>query len=120
VEALLHPGFSEFGASGRRWGRTEIIAALAAEQPGGEEPLVTATEMVGTRLAELAVGAALVLAHEPDRPRGVPCASRPDRNPLTRQHRKLHHRPRFRRPRDRRVPTPFTLAASRHKEDDDG
>ena len=33
VEALLHPGFSEFGASGRRWGRTEMLAALAAEQP---------------------------------------------------------------------------------------
>jgi hypothetical protein len=52
VEALLHPGFSEFGASGRRWRRTEIIAALAAEQPGGEEPHITATEMAGTRLAD--------------------------------------------------------------------
>jgi len=52
VEALLHPDFSEFGASGRQWGRTEIVAALAAEQPGGEEPLITATEMSGTRLAD--------------------------------------------------------------------
>jgi len=62
VEALLHPGFSEFGASGRRWGRTEMIAALAAEQPGAEqpgaeqpgseEPAITATEMTGTRLAD--------------------------------------------------------------------
>jgi len=57
VEALLHPGFSEFGASGRRLGRTEMIAALAAEQPGaeqpgGEEPAITATEMTGTRLAD--------------------------------------------------------------------
>ena len=65
VEKLLHPGFSEFGASGRRWGRTEMIAALAAEQPAGEEPVVTATEqpageepvvtaaeMAGTRLAD--------------------------------------------------------------------
>jgi hypothetical protein len=52
VEALLHPGFSEFGASGRRWGRTEMLAALAAEQPGGEEPAITATEMTGTRLAD--------------------------------------------------------------------
>jgi len=55
VEALLHPGFSEFGASGRRWGRTELLAALAAEQPAGEqsageEPAITATEMTGTRL----------------------------------------------------------------------
>jgi hypothetical protein len=52
VEALLHPGFSEFGASGRRWGRSEMIAALAAEQPAGEEPVITATEMTGTRLAD--------------------------------------------------------------------
>jgi hypothetical protein len=52
VEALLHPGFSEFGASGRRWERTEMLAALAAEQPGGEEPAITATEMTGTRLAD--------------------------------------------------------------------
>ncbi len=51
VEALLHPGFSEFGASGRRWGRTEMLAALAAEQPAGEEAAITATEMTGTRLA---------------------------------------------------------------------
>jgi hypothetical protein len=52
VAALLHPDFSEFGASGRRWGRTEIVAALAAEQPGGEEPHITATDMAGTRLAD--------------------------------------------------------------------
>ena len=52
VEALLHPDFSEFGASGLRWGRTEIIAALAAEQPAAEEPVITATEMTGTRLAD--------------------------------------------------------------------
>jgi hypothetical protein len=52
VESLLHPDFSEFGASGRRWGRAETIAALAAEQPGGEEPSITATEIAGTRLAD--------------------------------------------------------------------
>ena len=52
VDALLHPGFSEFGASGRRWGRTEMLAALAAEQPAGEEPAITTTEMAGTRLAD--------------------------------------------------------------------
>lgn len=52
AEALLHPGFSEFGASGRRWGRTEMIAALAAGQPAGDEPVVTTTEMTGTRLAD--------------------------------------------------------------------
>ena len=131
IDRLLHPDFSEFGASGRRWGRTEMIAALAAEQPVGEEPVVTATELsrrpAGGRrdppdlpqparrparppqlhlapdpdrlahllppghadqrarsplirgqfvaeqvyqeaVVELAVGAALVLAHDPDRP----------------------------------------------------
>lgn len=52
VETLLHLGFSEFGASGRLWGRLEMIAALAAEQPAGEEPVVTATDMAGTRLAD--------------------------------------------------------------------
>ena len=57
VEALLHPGFSEFGASGRRWGRTEMIAALAAEQPAADqpaagEPFVTVTDLAGTRLAD--------------------------------------------------------------------
>jgi hypothetical protein len=51
VEALLHPDFCEFGASGRRWSRAGMITALAAEQPGGEEPLITATEMTGVRLA---------------------------------------------------------------------
>jgi hypothetical protein len=52
VDRLLHPDFSEFGASGRRWGRTAMIATLAAEQPAGEEPVVTATELVGARLAD--------------------------------------------------------------------
>jgi len=52
VDRLLHPDFSEFGASGRRWGRTEMIAALAAEQPAGEEPVVTATDLAGARLAD--------------------------------------------------------------------
>ena len=52
ADALLHPDFSEFGASGRRWGRTEMIAALAAEQPAGEELVITTTEMAGTRLAD--------------------------------------------------------------------
>jgi hypothetical protein len=49
VEMLLHPDFSEFGASGRHWGRSEVIAALAAEEPVAEEPV--ATDMAGTRLA---------------------------------------------------------------------
>jgi hypothetical protein len=60
VEMLLHPGFSEFGASGHHWGRSEMIAALAAEQaaaehpaaehPAAEEPV--ATDMAGARLAD--------------------------------------------------------------------
>jgi hypothetical protein len=56
VQALLHPEFREFGASGRRWSQADMITSLtaeepAAEEPGGEEPLITATEMTGTRLA---------------------------------------------------------------------
>jgi hypothetical protein len=52
VEALLHPAFCEFGASGRRWAQADMITSLAAEQPGGEEPLITATEITATRLAD--------------------------------------------------------------------
>jgi hypothetical protein len=52
VEALLHPEFREFGASGRRWSQADMITALAAGQPGGEEPTITATEMAGARLAD--------------------------------------------------------------------
>jgi hypothetical protein len=52
VAALLHPEFSEFGASGRRWSQADMITSLAAEQPGGEEPLITATEIAAARLAD--------------------------------------------------------------------
>jgi hypothetical protein len=57
VEALLHPGFCEFGASGRRWAQADMITSLAAEQPGGEEPggeepHITATEITAARLAD--------------------------------------------------------------------
>jgi hypothetical protein len=52
VKALLHPEFCEFGASGRRWYPDDMITALAAEEPGGEEPLITATEMHGVWLAD--------------------------------------------------------------------
>ena len=45
---LLHPDFTEFGASGRIWDRDSIVEALA-EHPG--EP-VSAEEMRGLRLAE--------------------------------------------------------------------
>ena len=52
VEALLHPEFCEFGASGRRWSQADMITALAAEEPGGEDPTITATEITGARLAD--------------------------------------------------------------------
>jgi hypothetical protein len=50
VGALLHPEFHEFGASGRHWDRTSIIAALAG---AGEEAAgpVMASGMKGVELA---------------------------------------------------------------------
>jgi len=32
VDVLLDPEFAEFGASGRRWSRPEILASLASEE----------------------------------------------------------------------------------------
>jgi hypothetical protein len=52
VEALLHPEFREFGASGRRWSQADMVTALAAGEPPAEEPAITATEMAATRLAD--------------------------------------------------------------------
>ncbi len=66
VEALLHPEFFEFGASGRRWSRREIVEALAAEQRGdagdsggeaggasvaAEAAVATVTDLAAVRLA---------------------------------------------------------------------
>lgn len=48
--ALLHPGFHEFGASGRRWDRASIIAALAATTEPGARPFAV-SHMKGVRLA---------------------------------------------------------------------
>lgn len=50
LEALLAPDFTEIGASGRHWTRTEIIAALLAE---GDEPPspVTHANMAGRVVA---------------------------------------------------------------------
>lgn len=49
VGALLHPEFTEIGASGRLWDRESVLVALA-ERPGtGVRPL-TASRMRGTRL----------------------------------------------------------------------
>ncbi|MFB8244535.1 DUF4440 domain-containing protein [Streptomyces sp. NPDC055952] len=49
VEALLHPDFHEFGASGRHWDRAGIIALLT-EADAGDRPAAT-TGMRGVRLA---------------------------------------------------------------------
>ncbi|WP_369195232.1 nuclear transport factor 2 family protein [Streptomyces djakartensis] len=50
VEALLHPDFQEFGASGRHWDRAGIIALLTGTTDAGDRPVVT-TGMRGVRLA---------------------------------------------------------------------
>ncbi|MDQ1015379.1 nuclear transport factor 2 family protein [Streptomyces afghaniensis] len=50
VAALLHPGFHEFGASGRHWSRAAIIAALA-EATDLESPPVVPSRVHGVRLA---------------------------------------------------------------------
>lgn len=47
ARSLLHPDFTEFGASGRIWDRESVVAAMA-DDPG--EP-TTAEEMRGFRLA---------------------------------------------------------------------
>ncbi|MFF7311417.1 DUF4440 domain-containing protein [Streptomyces sp. NPDC008137] len=48
--ALLHPGFHEFGASGRHWDRAAIIASLA-ESTDIESPPITTSRMRGVQLA---------------------------------------------------------------------
>ncbi|MEU6646416.1 nuclear transport factor 2 family protein [Saccharomonospora sp. NPDC046836] len=50
VDLLLHPDFFEFGASGRRWERSAMITAMAAE-PADDEPLVV-SEMEGAQVAD--------------------------------------------------------------------
>jgi hypothetical protein len=50
VGALLHPEFHEFGASGRHWDRTSIIAALAGTGDEAAHPIV-ASGMKGVELA---------------------------------------------------------------------
>ncbi|MFF2501768.1 DUF4440 domain-containing protein [Streptomyces sp. NPDC058067] len=47
---LLHPDYFEFGASGRRWDRASIVAALSATNEPGARPL-TVSRMKGVRLA---------------------------------------------------------------------
>ncbi|EST35560.1 hypothetical protein N566_17620 [Streptomycetaceae bacterium MP113-05] len=50
VLALLHPGFSEVGASGRVWDR-DTVPEATAPAPGGETVRVRSEEMCGTLLA---------------------------------------------------------------------
>ncbi|MFE6025000.1 nuclear transport factor 2 family protein [Streptomyces niveus] len=50
IGKLLHPEFTEFGSSGRRWDRESIIAALTAHDAPTARP-VTASEMRGVELA---------------------------------------------------------------------
>ena len=47
TRSLLHPDFTEFGASGRIWDRESIVEAMAAD-PG---PPTSAEEMRGLQLA---------------------------------------------------------------------
>lgn len=52
LEKLLHPGFFEFGVSGRKWDRSQMITALTSGQPPGEDTAVTASDITGTWLAD--------------------------------------------------------------------
>jgi transposase len=60
VERLLHPDFFEFGASGRRWDRNAMVAAIGDLLIDGEVPAVS--EMNGARLADTVVRPVDVLA----------------------------------------------------------
>ena len=51
LDGLLHPDFCEFGASGRKWDRSETITSLAGGQPPGGNAPATDLEITGTRLA---------------------------------------------------------------------
>lgn len=55
LEALLHPGFREIGASGRLFDRATIMAELEAEEGGAPEAVMTeiATELVADDLVLL-------------------------------------------------------------------
>ena len=51
VEALLDPDFVEVGASGRRWDRPAMVAALGSGEITDPEP-IQATEVAGVQLAD--------------------------------------------------------------------
>ncbi|MFJ5268677.1 DUF4440 domain-containing protein [Streptomyces sp. NPDC088358] len=48
--ALLHPGFREFGSSGRLWDRASMLVHLTSTTPPGSRP-ITASRMKGVQLA---------------------------------------------------------------------
>ncbi|EGX55725.1 hypothetical protein SZN_31399 [Streptomyces zinciresistens K42] len=48
--ALLHPGFHEFGASGRYWDRASVLSRLPADTGPAATPTAT-SEIRGVRLA---------------------------------------------------------------------
>jgi hypothetical protein len=47
--ALLHLEYTEVGASGRWWNRTDMLAAMAEEPP--DSPPITASQVQASRLA---------------------------------------------------------------------
>lgn len=49
--ALLHPDFTEFGASGARWDRESVVKVLTARPEPGDRP-TTVSRMRGVQLAE--------------------------------------------------------------------
>jgi hypothetical protein len=51
ADALLHPEFTEFGASGTVWDRESILVMLAGEAPAGDDRPATASRVRGVRLA---------------------------------------------------------------------
>lgn len=73
LDALLDPEFTETGASGRRWTRTEILAALpagAGPSPPGPDRIADHA-MAGRRLAADVVMLTFETDHEGRRARRV-------------------------------------------------
>lgn len=79
LEALLHPDYVEFGLSGLRWDRREIIAALTAGRPAGvtapacpagpAQQATVVSELAGIRLSATIVQVTYVTDQEGRRAR---------------------------------------------------
>jgi hypothetical protein len=69
LDALLDPEFTETGASGRRWTRPEILAALPAGRPGPDR--IADHAMAGRRLAADVVLLTFETGHQGRRARRV-------------------------------------------------